>query len=182
MKTLFCATAVAVAMFAAGTAANAAQTITFDPPAADGSFTGDFGNTGIGSGAFTNTFTFNMPTGIAAGTISSIFTTNLSNNIDFTSVTLDGNPFDINSSGQVEFRSINNVLVTDGPQSLVVSGTSGGNGSYSGTLSFETAGITIGGAGGVPEPAAWALMIVGFGGVGATLRARRRAAHNAVAA
>ena len=29
-------------------------------------------------------------------------------------------------------------------------------------------------AGGVPEPASWALMILGFGGVGATLRSRRR--------
>jgi hypothetical protein len=31
-----------------------------------------------------------------------------------------------------------------------------------------------GGQGGVPEPASWALMIVGFGGVGAMLRQRRR--------
>ena len=28
--------------------------------------------------------------------------------------------------------------------------------------------------GGVPEPAAWALMLVGFGGLGAALRHRRR--------
>ena len=27
--------------------------------------------------------------------------------------------------------------------------------------------------GGVPEPAAWAMMLLGFGGVGATVRARR---------
>lgn len=33
--------------------------------------------------------------------------------------------------------------------------------------------IRIGGVGGVPEPSAWALMILGFGGVGATLRKRR---------
>ncbi|HLZ73855.1 PEPxxWA-CTERM sorting domain-containing protein [Phenylobacterium sp.] len=37
---------------------------------------------------------------------------------------------------------------------------------------FDTVSVT----GGVPEPAAWALMIVGFGGVGAVLRSRRRAA------
>jgi hypothetical protein len=30
-------------------------------------------------------------------------------------------------------------------------------------------------AGGIPEPASWALMIAGFGGVGAALRSRRRA-------
>ncbi len=34
-------------------------------------------------------------------------------------------------------------------------------------------------AGGVPEPAAWALMLVGFGGVGALLRQRRQTLVNA---
>ncbi|HZZ66646.1 MAG TPA: FxDxF family PEP-CTERM protein [Phenylobacterium sp.] len=166
----------ALALAAAGSAANAAQTITFGTPVADGSFTGTFGDTDITKPTFTDTYTFNMPTGVAAATISSIFTTDDANNIDFTSVTLDGNPFDIVSTGQVEFRSINNVLVSSGQQTLVVSGTSGGAGSYSGTLSFETASpITIG-VGGVPEPAGWALMIMGFGGVGALLRSRRKVA------
>ena len=54
---------------------------------------------------------------------------------------------------------------------------------FSGTfssLSFEDTsedwhGFTVGlGAGGVPEPATWAMMIAGFGMVGATLRSRRR--------
>ena len=37
---------------------------------------------------------------------------------------------------------------------------------------FDTVSVT---GPGVPEPAAWALMIVGFGGVGAVLRRRRAA-------
>lgn len=56
-----------------------------------------------------------------------------------------------------------------------------------GTYTLSFVGKAVGGAdetsfidkvsatgGGVPEPAAWALMIVGFGGVGAALRSKRR--------
>lgn len=42
---------------------------------------------------------------------------------------------------------------------------------YTGIDDLSLIGST---SGGVPEPAAWALMIVGFGGVGALLRRRRR--------
>ena len=42
-----------------------------------------------------------------------------------------------------------------------------------GSLSFS--------AGGVPQPSVWAFLILGFGGVGGSLRARRRAARPAVA-
>jgi hypothetical protein len=48
-------------------------------------------------------------------------------------------------------------------------------------IGLESTGITpnvqdFGMAGGVPEPAAWALMLLGFGGLGAALRHQRRAA------
>jgi hypothetical protein len=46
----------------------------------------------------------------------------------------------------------------------------GGNGS-----SFLAFGGTLGSKG-VPEPATWAMMLIGFGGMGAVLRSRRRAA------
>ncbi len=35
------------------------------------------------------------------------------------------------------------------------------------------------GGGGVPEPAAWAMMLAGFAGIGAMARRRRRATHAA---
>ncbi|HEX7947292.1 MAG TPA: PEPxxWA-CTERM sorting domain-containing protein, partial [Phenylobacterium sp.] len=38
-----------------------------------------------------------------------------------------------------------------------------------GTLRF----VSIDTTGGVPEPATWAMMILGFGGIGAVLRRRR---------
>jgi hypothetical protein len=64
------------------------------------------------------------------------------------------------------------------------------NGRY--TFTFDTAitGVTLGstgnsfelsdiGAPGVPEPATWAIMLMGFGGMGAALRSRRKAALTA---
>jgi hypothetical protein len=41
------------------------------------------------------------------------------------------------------------------------------------TVSPSVLALQVNGAGGVPEPAAWALMIAGFGLAGATLRRRR---------
>ena len=49
-----------------------------------------------------------------------------------------------------------------------------------GTIGCTGASCTI--TGGVPEPASWALMMMGFGGLGAVLRSNRRRAHLAVAA
>jgi hypothetical protein len=47
---------------------------------------------------------------------------------------------------------------------------------FTDTVSENWHGLTvgIGGAGAVPEPSAWALMLLGIGGLGATLRTRRR--------
>ena len=42
-----------------------------------------------------------------------------------------------------------------------------------GTIRYAT--LDIGSVGGVPEPATWAMMIIGFGGAGAMLRRRRGA-------
>ena len=54
-----------------------------------------------------------------------------------------------------------------GVQHLVVSGTSGGSGSYGGVISFTPVAA-------VPEPAAWAMMILGLGLAGAALRRQRQ--------
>jgi hypothetical protein len=47
----------------------------------------------------------------------------------------------------------------------------------SGFLTDSVAVGPIGGSGGVPEPAAWSLMILGFGATGAAIRKRRRTAR-----
>jgi len=47
-----------------------------------------------------------------------------------------------------------------------------------GDVDYDVAGVKIGelATGGVPEPATWALMLMGFGAIGATLRAPRKRA------
>ena len=54
-------------------------------------------------------------------------------------------------------------------------GTVDGSGwsNNSGSFSVTVNGLSSGGAGGVPEPTSWALMVVGFGVAGAGLRRRR---------
>lgn len=156
MKKLLLSAALALSTVAISSPAQAAAVITFDGT------TGTFGNTAIGAGAFSDTLNFTVPgLGSVGGTISSI-AVSLLTNVDFTSVTLNGVEFNIDSLGAHEFRSI--VLpVSAGEQTLTINGTSGGAGSYSGTLAFA-----------VPEPATWAMMISGFGIAGVAVRARRR--------
>lgn len=133
---------------------------------------GTYGNTNVTCAvptpcAFNNGFYFNKPVGyqLVGATITSILTGgNAATNIDFTSVTLNGVAFAIGSTGAVEFRSISNQPLQAGLNSVLVSGLSGGNASYSGTLSFAA----------VPEPSTWLMMILGVGIAGAALRRRRQ--------
>jgi hypothetical protein len=167
MKTLTMAASFAVLMLAVAPAANAAQTITLNPAAPDGSISGAFMDNGIAAGSFTDTFTFVFPqSGVSAATISSIMTSQL-NNVSFSTVTLDGVAFTIDSTGSFESRHLANLPTLAGTQTLIVSGTSGGSGAFAGTLAFALASV--------PEPASWSLMIVGFGGLGVVLRSRKRA-------
>ncbi|VAW05529.1 hypothetical protein MNBD_ALPHA04-1828 [hydrothermal vent metagenome] len=142
---------------AAPSAANAAHTIVFDGTS------GTFSNESIAVGAFSDTFTFSVVLpGNLASTVSSVLGSQMSN-IDFTSVTLNGIDFDILASGAVEFRQVLNLAAGTNPQTLIVSGISGGNGSYAGTLAFAS----------VPEPATWGMLIFGFGAIGGAMRRRR---------
>jgi len=168
MKKLIAGALAAALCGVASAAAAAIMPVTFSAVGADGSFSGTFADTGITSPTFTDTFTFTLPTGLASSTISSTFQ-GATTDVNLTSITLDGHAFTISSAGKNEFAFIDNLPVTSGPQSLVVSGTSAGNGSFSGTVAFAPNRA-------VPEPASWALMFVGFGGVGAVIRRRKTAA------
>lgn len=134
---------------------------------------GTFGNTNVTCPtrvkpcAFNHSFNFTKPNGyqLVSATITSILTgKNKATNIDFTSVTLNGVPFDTVLSGAIEFRSISDKFLLNN-NTINVRGLSGGNASYAGTLSFAA----------VPEPSTWMMMIVGVGIAGTALRRRRQA-------
>ncbi|MBW8815460.1 MAG: FxDxF family PEP-CTERM protein [Caulobacterales bacterium] len=167
MKRLLLAACALAAMTAS--AAHASTFVTWSAPMPDGSITANYGDTGIAAGDFTDVFDLTFPTGLTSFTVNSTFTTDPHQDINFSSVVFNGHAFNIVSTGQNEFRVLNNISVTaGGAQHLVITGTSGGNGSYDGVIAFTP--VTAG----VPEPAAWALMIMGFGGTGAILRRRSR--------
>ncbi len=69
----------------------------------------------------------------------------------------------------IELNGSENLFATD-----VASGNSGGG---TGNIGANSSTIMTG----VPEPAAWALMLMGFGGLGALLRSRRRHGYKEVA-
>lgn len=167
MRKFALALAASVAAITMASAANAATYVNVGPTGADGGFTLTFGNTGITTPTFNDVFNFTLPTGTADFVVTSTQSAD-SQNITWTSVNFNGAEFDPVVVGKNQFRLLNGVSVTaGGAQSLVLNGSSGGNASYSGVITF--APVT----GGVPEPATWALMIGGFGGAGVMLRRRK---------
>jgi hypothetical protein len=169
MKRFVLAAMLASTVLAGASAAYADTfTLTFPAPAADGSTSADYGRDGI-TGSFTDTWNFTLPSGLTSATISSIMTSN-TNNVNFTTVTLNGVSFTVDSTGAFESRHIFDLPITSGVQTLVITGTLNngtGTGAYGGVISFSPA---------VPEPAAWALMILGVGLAGGALRLNRRRA------
>jgi hypothetical protein len=174
MSNIFRAAALAVALLTAAPAvANATTFITLGPAASDGSISGVFGNTGIAGGGFTDIITFQLPAaGFTSATITSILA-NATTDVTFTSVFLNNVAFNIRETGDPEFWFLKNLPTLSGTQTLTINGTSGGAGSYGGTIAFAPAAI--------PEPATWAMLILGFGMVGAGLRLARRPATEGVA-
>lgn len=174
----------ASAVVAAAPAVQAADIIAGETPPAGYTFniTGDieegpvsatYGRTGIGAGNFSDTFSFRIDQiGFGSGSISTILAglAGSATDLDFTSVTFSNGtetfPVDIRNVGGEESGGLANIPVFFGElNTLSVSGLSRGSGSYSGTLSFSP--------GPIPEPASWAMMLIGFGAVGSIVRRRR---------
>ena len=114
---------------------------------------------------FTRTFNFITPVGFnlasadIASTAVSAFT-----DINFSSVTLNGISFNIMGTGMFENRNLaNQSLVSGANNSLIVMGTSGGGAAFQGGISFAQVPA-------IPEPATWMMMLLGFAGIGLTMR------------
>jgi len=156
---------------------------------------GHVGIAGTSTGtSFSDTFAFTIGTlgmgfiGTGSGSISTTVDLRgfgLSTDLDIDSVVINGTILaleslrDINgvqcfvegvgTCGATEQFSASNVPITGGQlNTIVVTGISRGNGSYGGNLTFTPAAA-------VPEPATWAMMLLGFAGIGWQFRRRRNA-------
>jgi hypothetical protein len=103
----------------------------------------------------------------------SAVTANGPTDVDFTAAFLTGtgiigqlnlNPDLANTDLSETYRLLGQALGA-GTYTLTVQGTRGAIGSYGGNVAFEAAAV--------PEPATWALMLLGFGAIGWQLRRRR---------
>jgi hypothetical protein len=74
----------------------------------------------------------------------------------------------VGTLGANEFWGLDDTLLGAGAYELVVNGNNTGTGSLGGTITITDHGV--------PEPATWAMMVLGFGAVGFALRRKRKLA------
>ena len=168
MKNILLATVAGSMLLAAAPLANAATVLNFTFAPDGNSAVASFNSSGAGT-TFADSYTFTLPAGFASTSLTTAAVNGMTDTA-FTSVLLNGNLLTTNSSGSIDAKSLLNVAVNPGANTLTVNGTSGGLYSYGGNISFAKLQASV------PEPASWALMILGFGGLGGALRTKRRAA------
>lgn len=119
--------------------------------------------------SFVATFFFNAPeNGMAAASAISIALSQMSN-LDFTSIAINGIPGTV-INGTVDQAFMIAQAVLSGQNTLTLTGNlnlpSGtGNAAFGGNVTFAEVAA-------VPEPATWALFILGFGALGMGMRRR----------
>lgn len=126
---------------------------------------------GLANGAFTASFTFVSPVnGEASATSSNVIVSGMGNtDINFTAAFLNGNPGSVINFGGASTAWVFDVPVSPGVNTVSFSGFLNPNGNGVGDA-LATGSLTL--AAVVPEPATWALFILGFGAIGHTMRRR----------
>lgn len=179
MKTIFATGLAAIALATAGSA-HAATSITYDEgptvdltPSADGTtYSGSFAATVTGSGEFSALFDFLVPSSGIASIAGVTILSDPESNITFTSGLLDGTvPFTI-TNGSTDIASLFMQNISGGTHTFQLNGVlsstgESGVGGIGGNISYSL--------GAVPEPATWALFILGFGAVGGAMRSQANA-------
>nr|WP_314446864.1 FxDxF family PEP-CTERM protein [uncultured Sphingomonas sp.] len=157
--------------------------VTGDPFTGTSPVTATIGNTPQVGGttaapvSFSDSFLFTIgpPGGGLIGTGSGSIITSSSllfstTDLDLTSVIVNGVALTISrtADGLIESAGASNVSIFSGQlNNITVTGISRGLGSYGGNLTFTPVAA-------IPEPGTWALMLLGFGAIGFSMRHRRR--------
>jgi hypothetical protein len=132
------------------------------------SVTAIFGNGFDISTTFDDSFTFTIPTrsGTASDSISTSFSS-AANHLKISKLWINGTLYTVPTTASGQSITLGNIPITAGVMNTIrVVGKSGlKGGSYTGTVTF-TAIV-------VPEATTWAMMLAGFGLMGAALRARK---------
>ena len=126
---------------------------------------------GAPNGNFTANFTFLSPiNGLGSATSSNVIVSGMAGtNIDFTGAFLNGNAGVVINFGNASTAWVFDAPVLFGLNNLSFTGVLNPGGNQTGDA-LATGSLTI--AAVVPEPATWALFILGFGTVGHTMRRR----------
>lgn len=147
---------------------------------ANNSFVISFSDTGLGQAPATFNETISFTTDVAGLLDIFVGTTGSrpENNVTFGNIFLTGTGILAPGAGLVQIQpdpndgfARNNFAVAAGTYTLTIQGTPGTqNGGLNGTIGFTAAAV--------PEPGTWALMLVGFGAIGFSMRRRRsQSAH-----
>jgi hypothetical protein len=169
----------AAATLAMASAANASITLdtcsmTCTGPASDGSDTTiGYSEAGLTSPTFVESLTL-------TNTLDGFYSISLntsSASVDFTSAVLsngtDNYPLSfLLTSGPNEFWGLDTTFIAAGQYTLSINGNNNATGVLAGTVTISDA---------VPEPATWAMMLLGFGAIGWQLRRRKACSRTSFA-